>query len=76
MQLKEKVAYIVGTIIILFGAFAGKDLTNMSEIIEGVVFLAFFLSIFIVFYYINARGKGDWNPEPTHGTSNHVTCLM
>jgi len=68
MQLKEKVAYILGTIIVIYGAFAGKDLTNMPEIFEGVVFLMFFLSIFIVFYYINARGKGDWHPEPAHGT--------
>ena len=67
MQLKEKVAYIIGIIIVIYGAFAGKDLTNMSDIIEGVVFLAFFLSVFIVFYYINARGKGDWHPEPASG---------
>ncbi|RLI00558.1 hypothetical protein DRO31_08515 [Candidatus Bathyarchaeota archaeon] len=67
MQLKEKAAYILGTIIVIYGAFAGKDLTNMPEIFEGVVFLMFFLSIFIVFYYINARGKGDWRPEPAHG---------
>ena len=67
MQLKEKAAYILGTIIVIYGAFAGKDLTNMPEIFEGVVFLIFFLSIFIVFYYINARGKGDWHPEPAHG---------
>ncbi len=67
MQLKEKAAYILGTIIVIYGAFAGKDLTNMPEIFEGVVFLMFFLSIFIVFYYINARGKGDWHPEPAHG---------
>ncbi|MBD3172533.1 hypothetical protein GF326_08680 [Candidatus Bathyarchaeota archaeon] len=67
MQFKEKVAYVVGMIIVVYGAFAGKDLSDMSDVIEGVVFLAFFLSIFIVFFYINSRGKGDWHPEPAYG---------
>jgi len=42
MQLKEKVTYIIGSIIVIYGAYAGKDLTDMTELIEGTVFLAFF----------------------------------
>jgi len=65
MQLKEKVAYIIGIIIVIYGAYAGKDLTDMTELIEGTVFLVFFLSVFIVFYYMNARGIGDWHRKYT-----------
>jgi len=66
MQLKEKVAYIIGSIIVIYGAYAGKDLTDMTELIEGTVFLAFFLSVFIIFYYMNRRGKGDWHNTYTY----------
>ena len=65
MQLKEKVAYIIGSIIVIYGAYAGKDLTDMTELIEGTVFLAFFLSVFIIFYYMNRRGIGDWHRKYT-----------
>ena len=65
MQLKEKVAYIIGSIIVIYGAYAGKDLTDMTELIEGTAFLAFFLSIFIIFYYRNRRGIGDWHSKYT-----------
>ena len=65
MQLKEKVAYTIGSIIVIYGAYAGKDLTDMTELIEGTVFLAFFLSVFIIFYYMNRRGIGDWHSKYT-----------
>jgi len=65
MQLKEKVAYIIGSIIVIYGAYAGKDLTDMTELIEGTVFLAFFLSVFIIFYYMNRRGIRDWHSKYT-----------
>ena len=65
MQLKEKVAYIIGSIIVIYGAYAGKDLTDMTELIEGTVFLAFFLSVFIIFYYMNRGGIGDWHSKYT-----------
>ena len=60
MELKEKIAYIVGTIIILYGAYAGRDLTNMDQLIEGTALVAFFVFVFIVFFYLNKRGIGDW----------------
>ena len=61
MELKEKIAYIVGTIIILYGAYAGRDLTNMDQLIEGTALVAFFVFVFIVFFYLNKRGIGDWH---------------
>ena len=60
MELKEKIAYIVGTIIILYGAYAGRDLTKMDQLIEGTALVAFFVFVFIVFFYLNKRGIGDW----------------
>jgi len=60
MELKEKIAYILGSIIIIYGAYAGRDLTNMNELIEGSAMVALFICIFIVFVYINKRGIGDW----------------
>jgi hypothetical protein len=61
MELKEKIAYIFGSIIIIYGAYAGKDLTNANELIEGSAMVAFFVFVFIVFVYLNKRGIGDWH---------------
>jgi len=61
MELKEKIAYIIGSIIVIYGAYAGRDLTNMNELIEGSAMVALFICIFIVFVYINKRGVGDWH---------------
>lgn len=61
MELKEKIAYIIGSIIIIYGAYAGKDLTNADELIEGSAMVAFFICVFIVFVYLNKRGIGDWH---------------
>jgi len=61
MELKEKVAYILGSIILIYWAYAGRDLTNMNELIEGSAMIAGFICIFIVFVYMNKTGKGDWH---------------
>ena len=61
MELKEKVAYIIGSIILIYGAYAERDLTKMNELIEGSLMIALFICIFIVFVYTNKRGKGDWH---------------
>ena len=60
METKEKIAYILGTIIILYGSFVGRDFSKSSDVLEGVIMVAFFIGVFIVFYYINKRGIGDW----------------
>jgi Na+/proline symporter len=63
MNLKEKIVYVIGSIVVIYGAFAGRDLTNLSELIEGSAMVALIVSIFIVFVYINRRGIGDWHPK-------------
>ena len=65
MELKEKIAYIVGSIIVIYGAYAGRNLTNMNELIEGSALVVLFICVFIVFVYINKRGKGDWHYRVT-----------
>ena len=61
MELKEKIAYILGSIIMIYGSYAGRDLTNMNELFEGSAIVALFICIFIFFVYINKRGIGDWH---------------
>ena len=60
-NLKEKIAYLIGSLIVIIGAYAGRDLTNMNELLEGSAMVALFLCIFIVFVYMNRRGIGDWH---------------
>jgi hypothetical protein len=61
MNLKEKIVYIIGSLKAIYGAYAGKDLTNMNELIEGSAMVALIVSIFFV--YMNKRGIGDWHPK-------------
>ena len=60
MKRKEKIAYILGTLIIVYGAFVGRDFSNSSDVLEGVLMVALFVGIFLVFFYINKTGIGDW----------------
>ncbi|MDH5686034.1 MAG: hypothetical protein OEY73_05845 [Hadesarchaea archaeon] len=61
MNLKEKIAYLIGFLVVIIGAYAGRDLTNWDELIEGSAMVALFVCIFIVFFYMNRRGIGDWH---------------
>lgn len=61
MKVKEKIAYILGFIVIMIGAFGGKDLSNMDDVFEGVVMIMFFVSVYLMFLYMNKRGVGDWD---------------
>jgi Na+/pantothenate symporter len=61
MKFKEKIAYILGFIVIIIGAFGGKDLSNMNDVFEGAVMIMFFVSIYLMFLYVNKRGVGDWD---------------
>ena len=56
MNVKEKILYTLGLIIIAFGAFIGRDLSNTTELFEGGAMFLLFLSLFIVFYYFGKRG--------------------
>jgi len=61
MKIKEIIAYIFGVIVIIIGAFGGKDFSNIDDIFEGVVMIIFFISIYLMFLYMNKRGVGDWD---------------
>jgi len=61
MKIKEKIAYVFGFIVIIIGAFGGKNLSNMDDVFEGVVMIMFFISIYLMFLYMNKRGVGDWD---------------
>ncbi len=61
MKIKEIIAYVFGVLIVIIGAFGGKDLSNMDDIFEGVVMIMFFVSIYLMFLYMNKRGVGDWD---------------
>jgi hypothetical protein len=50
MKLIEKIVYLVGIILVLYAAYARRDLTNVNELIEGTAFLFLVLSIFIIFF--------------------------
>jgi Na+/pantothenate symporter len=61
MKVKEIIAYVFGFIVIIIGAFGGKDLSNMDDVFEGVVMIMFFVSVYLMFLYMNKRGVGDWD---------------
>lgn len=61
MNLKEKIVYLIGFLIVIVGAYAGRDLTNTNELLEGSAMVALFFCVFIVFVYMNRRGIGDWH---------------
>jgi hypothetical protein len=63
MNLRERVLYIVGSLIVIYGAYAGRDLTNFNELVEGSAIVALFVCLFIVFVYMNKRGIGDWHSK-------------
>ena len=61
MNIKEKLLYLIGLLIVVYGAYAGRDMTNLNELLEGSAMLLLFVCIFIVFFYINKRGIGEWH---------------
>lgn len=61
MKIKEIIAYIFGVLVIIIGAFGGRDLSNIDDVLEGVVMIMFFVSVYLMFLYMNKRGVGDWS---------------
>ena len=56
MNNKEKIAYVIGSLIVLYSAFAGRDFSNTSEVLEGILMVAMFLR------YMNKRSIPDFEP--------------
>jgi hypothetical protein len=67
MNTKEKIAYILGSIIVLYGAFAGRDFSNSSDVLEGVLMVAVFLGLYLVLRYMNKRSLPDFEPYKIDG---------
>ncbi len=63
MPLKEKIAYALGLIILLVGAFAGRDFSDSSDVLDGVLMVALFVGFFLVITYLNKQTFGDWKPS-------------
>ena len=61
MNPKERIVYLIGFLIVIVGAYAGRDLTNTNELLEGSAMVALFVCMFIVLAYMNRRGIGDWH---------------
>jgi len=61
MKIKEMIAYVIGIIVILVGAFGGKDLSNVDNIVEGMALIMLIASIYLMFLYMNKNRVGDWN---------------
>ena len=67
MNTREKIAYILGTIIVLYGSFAGRDFSNSSDVLEGVGLVAIFVCLFLVLWYMNKRSVPDFEPYKIDG---------
>ncbi len=63
MTLKEKIAYALGLIILLVGALAGRDFSNSTDVLDGVLMVVLFVGIFLVMTYLNKSTFGDWKPS-------------
>ena len=59
MTLKEKIAYALGLIILLVGAFAGRDFSDSADVIDGVLMIVLFLGFFLVVTYLDKQTFGD-----------------
>lgn len=67
MNRKEQIVYILGFIVIIYGAFAGRDFSNSTDVLEGVLMIALFIGIFLIFFYNNKHSLGDWSPFKVGG---------
>jgi hypothetical protein len=65
MPLKEKIAYALGLIILLVGAFAGRDFSDTADIIDGVLMIVLFVGLFLIMTYLNKQTFGDRKPNKT-----------
>jgi hypothetical protein len=62
MNRKEQIAYILGSIIVLYGAFAGRNFSNSSDVLEGVLMVAVFIGLYLVLRYMNRRILSGFEP--------------
>jgi hypothetical protein len=52
--------YITGFVILLAGAFSGRDFSDPADVMEGVVFLVGFMFIMLFMYWLEKQGLIPW----------------
>jgi hypothetical protein len=52
--------YAAGVIILLAGAFSGRDFSDPADVMEGVVFLVSFMFIMLFMYWLEKQGLIPW----------------
>jgi len=52
--------YITGVVILLAGAFSGRDFSDPADVMEGVVFLVGFMFIMLFMYWLEKQGLIPW----------------
>ena len=67
MNRREQIAYLLGSIIIIYGAFVGRDFTNSSDLLEGLLMVALFIGLYLVLRYMNKRSLPDFDPYKIDG---------
>jgi hypothetical protein len=52
--------YATGVIILLAGAFSGRDFSDPADVMEGVVFLVSFMFMMLFMYWLEKQGLIPW----------------
>jgi len=52
--------YAAGVIILIIGAFAGRDFSNLDDVMEGAVFFVGFMFIMLFMYGLEKQGLIPW----------------
>lgn len=60
MNRRAAACYITGVVILLSGAFAGRDFSNLDDVMEGAVFFVGFMFIMLFMYRLEKQGLIPW----------------
>ena len=60
MNRRAAAYYAAGVIILLIGAFSGRDFSDPADVVEGVVFLVGFMFIMLFMYWLERQGLIPW----------------
>ncbi len=71
MNRRAAACYITGVVILLAGAFSGRDFSNLDDVMEGVVFFVGFMFIMLFMYWLE---KQDLIPWWGWGKSTQYRC--
>ena len=60
MNRRAAAYYAAGVIILLIGAFSGRDFSDSADVMKGVVFLVGFMFIMLFMYWLEKQGLIPW----------------